>query len=676
VDKRIQYDPIGPDGSPQVYVLGDRSGSLVKTASYVHPLLQEYEAEYHKDPNSIALVVTAMGSCDFWGQNVNGDRFDEDDGLTDEPEGLSTVPLSKRKEFCLGPSGLMHGYTSFYRAGVYRQHVNKDFSKSFGSVELAVWNSVMHRVELVLVISRAKAKEFGHESLIQRIDDGYYPPVSMGCRVLFDICYICGNKAPTRAQYCEHTLRSMGKILPDGRQVGVRNPKPKFFDISLVEVPAAKEALAHRKLASEHTCDGYCVPDSLLKTAAPARRTPILSVDLAAAEKYLASPVKTAASTQTVDASAALLGIEREIMQAALNFQIEKQVLLEKAKAGTLSNKGADETIRQHRALFVSQYGMDPENLQPIPIKEASAPSTLKIAGTKKADIMKEVPALGGIIRALEGHDPLSLPDLSYLSEKGSLPQIASSTAPLGIILTPLEFQTIILLRRGMVDEATSLYERGLSFPQNTGVSDFFWHPRDFQVDDDLASLIPERSFFRPYVEDRLLRSLTSGGGIHRHCGAVCTCGSSDEIQSPLLNSIGRLYNGYRQQVPHMVIRLTPKAIQDSPDVGRMLTVLRIKTASDLSADLDNRTTLLESTVRGTTLEKLTPLDWALVLSVVPVTYMLSAHYRSKQIEGQELGVVEKALAQHPALTTIATMGVAAKALESRHTAKQESRLS
>ena len=87
------------------------------------------------------------------------------------------------------------------------------------------------------------------------------------CTVAFDQCSICGNRAPTRKDYCDHLRYNMKKILPDGRQVFALNPNPKFFDISIVARPADPTAHTLDKMAS-------------LKKAAGDTPTPITSAEL------------------------------------------------------------------------------------------------------------------------------------------------------------------------------------------------------------------------------------------------------------------------------------------------------------------------------------------------------------------------------------------------------------
>ena len=63
-------------------------------------------------------------------------------------------------------------------------------------------------------------------------------------------CSICGNRAPTRAQYCEHLRFQMRDVI-NGLKVAALNPKPKFFDISWVVRPADPTAYMLKKVAEE-----------------------------------------------------------------------------------------------------------------------------------------------------------------------------------------------------------------------------------------------------------------------------------------------------------------------------------------------------------------------------------------------------------------------------------------
>ena len=115
----------------------------------------------------------------------------------------------------------------------------------------------MHRVELVSRHDREKAKRVGAEEIIRDLDNGKPRQISMGCRVPFDVCTICAHISKSPRDYCVHLSTGMGTVQDDGKMVGAVNFFPRFFDLSDVFVPAAKESGVLMKVASAHT---YSVP--------------------------------------------------------------------------------------------------------------------------------------------------------------------------------------------------------------------------------------------------------------------------------------------------------------------------------------------------------------------------------------------------------------------------------
>ena len=69
------------------------------------------------------------------------------------------------------------------------------------------------------------------------------------CKVKNDICSVCGNAAPSRAQYCDHAKYNLGDMLSNGKRIFVWNPSPKFFDISIVRRPADRLGFMMKKVA-------------------------------------------------------------------------------------------------------------------------------------------------------------------------------------------------------------------------------------------------------------------------------------------------------------------------------------------------------------------------------------------------------------------------------------------
>lgn len=186
-------------------------------------LAEDWSRGITPTPGKTYILVLAMGASEFYGPNRNGDAFRE--------------------------SELKKTYKTFETdAHVYKSHVNKDPLKSYGKVLKAFYNDQMHRVELVLEIDNHKAPD-----IVDKVNSGDTVAVSMGCKIKFDVCSICGNEAPTRAQYCSHLRNELNKIYPDGRIVCADNPNPKFFDISIVWRPADKTGYMLKKVASSST---------------------------------------------------------------------------------------------------------------------------------------------------------------------------------------------------------------------------------------------------------------------------------------------------------------------------------------------------------------------------------------------------------------------------------------
>jgi hypothetical protein len=206
---------------PAVEIKVIHPGVMEKTAEY-DPELIEYVHDLKPKEGSYFLLVNALGAGEYYGSNRNGDYFPED--------------------------ALEKYYKTFETiANVYKHHKNKPNRghKVYGEILYAHYNTRMHRVELVIELDVDSAPD-----LKLRIDKGEYPPVSMGARVPFDVCNICGNKSKSRAEYCERAKFKMNRILPNGQKVYVINTQPKFFDLSFVLIPADRTAGMMAKVAS------------------------------------------------------------------------------------------------------------------------------------------------------------------------------------------------------------------------------------------------------------------------------------------------------------------------------------------------------------------------------------------------------------------------------------------
>jgi hypothetical protein len=228
MDKLLLF-PGRTDRGIFTYVIDAEKSYLEKTACEYHPTIAAYIHNAKPIKGKTQVLLTALGASEYWGSNINGDAFPEE---------------------ALAHEGEDYGYKTFEtHAKVFRHHTNRPNSESYGEVLLSVYNPIYHRVELVVTFNHSNAYD-----LAQRIDRGESIDFSMGAKVPYDICNICGNKAPTRAQYCEHLRYNMGKYIPSiGKMAYAINTKPKFFDISVVLIGADRIAKSLMKVASEHS---------------------------------------------------------------------------------------------------------------------------------------------------------------------------------------------------------------------------------------------------------------------------------------------------------------------------------------------------------------------------------------------------------------------------------------
>lgn len=188
--------------------------SMVKQAKWY--------VEYKHEPGSTIVSAIFLGAGEYYGSNRNGDWFDEEE--------------------------LIKCHPSFLKGHHYKHHKNDDPENSYGDILSSFYNPDMHRVEGIIKILDDKSAD-----MIEKINKGIPIPLSMACRVKYDVCSVCGHKSYTTKEYCDHLKQQMCEILPDGRLVCALNPNPEFFDISEVSKGADPTAFTIRKIASaEH----------------------------------------------------------------------------------------------------------------------------------------------------------------------------------------------------------------------------------------------------------------------------------------------------------------------------------------------------------------------------------------------------------------------------------------
>lgn len=126
---------------------------------------------------------------------------------------------------------------------------NKNPQKSYGIIKASAYHPTMDRIELICGLNRTKEAADRNGGLIadkemEKLERGESIPTSMACKVAYDVCSYCGNKARNRDEYCTGSMCKAGgcanhlgeivKVGGDLHHLHVNNPNQTYCDISSV----------------------------------------------------------------------------------------------------------------------------------------------------------------------------------------------------------------------------------------------------------------------------------------------------------------------------------------------------------------------------------------------------------------------------------------------------------
>jgi hypothetical protein len=188
-------------------------------------------------PGDVAAHDIIVGATEFFGPNRNGDGF--------------------KVAACIAyhPTFVKHGRC-------YRNHDNKNPDRSYGFIKFSDFNECMKRIELISIYNGTKEAADRNGGLladeeVELLNRGESFPTSMACKVAYDVCSACGNRAKNRSEYCRGI--DEGGSCPGGglmNKIAVvtgndknpinhaDNPHPLFFDKSKVARGADRIAFA------------------------------------------------------------------------------------------------------------------------------------------------------------------------------------------------------------------------------------------------------------------------------------------------------------------------------------------------------------------------------------------------------------------------------------------------
>lgn len=225
-------------------------GDFVKTAAKrdLPKEVDEAIKNLVKKKNHSYILTTALGDGETWGSNRNGDYFPYD-GLFGKQNEAVLGEVAGKDERLNPKSNPIQRYLTFRDSLFFHHHRNKPErgDPSYGYVDNAIWNPKMHTVLLIVGVDRNRDPETA-----SMIDNNDPLKVSMGAKLPWDRCSICGSKHKTLLQYCPHLKFNMHKIYGDGRKAYAENLHPRFFDISKVLKPAFIAGHQLEKVAREN----------------------------------------------------------------------------------------------------------------------------------------------------------------------------------------------------------------------------------------------------------------------------------------------------------------------------------------------------------------------------------------------------------------------------------------
>jgi len=173
------------------------------------------EIENHAD-DSIFIRALAIRANE---PNQNGDHFSE--------------------------SELKKAVSTFVGVPLFCNHENGEIEKARGCVIASEWDD---DEKAIYTISRVDREAY--PQLARGVEEGYISGVSMGCSVDYSKCSICGKKATTEKDYCDHVKNQKGKSV-NGKKVYEDNYGVKFIELSFVTDPACPDCMVQEILDPE-----------------------------------------------------------------------------------------------------------------------------------------------------------------------------------------------------------------------------------------------------------------------------------------------------------------------------------------------------------------------------------------------------------------------------------------
>jgi hypothetical protein len=179
--------------------------------------------EKYKDFDIVKEMQARKGAKLLWvrARAIDADVVNANGDLFSKEELLKEVEIKGKK---------IPSYKTFEGVPIYTNHKNDDIEQAKGMVVYAEWDEEEDCVYCTFFVD-----EEAYPDIARNIRTGVIHDVSMGASVEWGVCSVCGNKAYTERDYCDHLKRYKGKIYPEtGKKAYEKNYGVKFIELSCV----------------------------------------------------------------------------------------------------------------------------------------------------------------------------------------------------------------------------------------------------------------------------------------------------------------------------------------------------------------------------------------------------------------------------------------------------------
>lgn len=148
--------------------------------------------------------------------NQNGDAFPEEELLMEIKDPRDSSKTIK-------------AYQTFVGKGLFTDHKSSEVENIRGIILDAEYDHSTKGVDLLIALDRVNYPE-----LARQVTAGYSQSVSMGTVVAYSLCSLCGNKAVTEMDYCNHVRAGKGLSRAGEKRCYEINNGLSFIELSMV----------------------------------------------------------------------------------------------------------------------------------------------------------------------------------------------------------------------------------------------------------------------------------------------------------------------------------------------------------------------------------------------------------------------------------------------------------